>query len=124
MDWLTGLFGGKLGVDGMLTALLKLLVNTGGFYLTALLFPGLTYASPATLLWAGIVLGVVNILVRPVLMLLTMPINILTFGLFTLVVNTLMVMLTGLLIPGLHIPGFLHAFTVAIIISLLNVLFF
>lgn len=108
----------------MRTMVLKLLVNMGGFYLAAFFFPGITYQSPATLLWAGIALGVVNILVRPVLVLLTMPINVLTLGLFTLVINTLMVMLTGALIDGLHIPGFLHAFAVAMFISILNVLFF
>lgn len=107
----------------MRDAVLKLLVNIAGFYLAALFFPAITYDYPAALLWAGIVLGVVNILVRPLLVLLTLPIKILTFGLFTLVINTLMVLLTGALIGGLHIPGFWYAFAVAIFISVLNMLF-
>jgi len=105
-------------------AILKIIVNIGGFYLAALFFPNIAYDSPAVLLGAGLVLGLVNILVRPLLVLLTLPISILTFGLFTIVINTLMVSLTGVLIDGLHIPGFWHAFAVAVFISVLNMLFF
>lgn len=105
-------------------AILKILVNIAGFYLAALFFPNITYDYPSALLWAGIVLGIVNVLVRPILVLLTLPITILTFGLFTLIINTLMVLLTGFLIGGLHIPGFWYAFIVAIFISILNMLFF
>ncbi|HHV35264.1 MAG TPA: phage holin family protein [Syntrophomonadaceae bacterium] len=111
-------------VDILPVAILKIIVNIAGFYLAALFFPDITYDYPAALLWAGLVLGVVNILVKPVLVLLTLPIKILTFGLFTLVINTLMVSLTGFLINGLHIPGFWYAFAVAIFISILNMLFF
>ncbi len=108
----------------MRNAVLKFIVNIVGFYLAARFFPAITYDTPSALLWAGVVLGVVNVLVRPILVLLTLPIKILTFGLFTLVINTLMVMLTGALIGGLHIPGFWLAFAVAIFISILNMLFF
>ncbi len=105
-------------------AILKIIVNIVGFYLAARFFPEITYDHPSALLWAGLVLGVVNVLVRPILVLLTLPIKILTFGLFTLVINTLMVLLTASLIGGLHIPGFWYAFAVAIFISILNMFFF
>lgn len=108
----------------MPAAILKIIINVAGFYLAARFFPEITYDYPSALLWAGLVLGVVNVLVKPILVLLTLPITILTFGLFTLVINTLMVLLTGYLIGGLHIPGFWYAFAVAIFISILNMLFF
>ncbi len=108
----------------MRVTILKLLVNVGGFYLASFFFPRITYSAPSSLLWAGILLGAVNLLIRPVLIMLTLPINLFTFGLFTLVVNTLMVLLAGALTKGLHIPGFGHALAIAIFISLLNMLFF
>lgn len=104
--------------------ILKLIVNMAGFYAAALFFPSIKFDTPATILWAGIALGVVNVLIRPLLVLLTFPVNLLTFGLFTLVINTLMVMLTGVLITGLHIPGFWLAFVISLFISALNMLFF
>jgi putative membrane protein len=72
---------------------------------------------------AGVVLGVVNLLIRPVLLLLTIPINILTLGLFTLVINTLMVMLTDTLVESLDIPGFGVAFLIALMVYVLNMFF-
>lgn len=108
----------------MRTMLLKFIVNMVGFYAAALFFPAIKFDTPATVLWAGVVLGVVNLLIRPLIMLLTLPLNILTFGLFTLVINTWMVMLTGALLKGLHIPGFWPAFIISIFISILNILFF
>ena len=108
----------------MREAILKLLVNIDGFYLAAIFFPKITYSAPSAFLWAGLVLGVVNLLLRPLLIMLTLPINIFTFGLFTLVINTLMVLLAGALTRGLHIPSFWHALAIAIFISLLNMLLF
>ncbi|NMA91758.1 MAG: phage holin family protein [Firmicutes bacterium] len=107
----------------MKVAILKLLTNAGGFYLASFFFPRITYDRPAVLLWAGLMLGLVNILVRPILVILTLPINLLTFGLFTLVINTLMVLITGALIGGLHIPGFGHALAISVFISVLNLFF-
>jgi putative membrane protein len=107
----------------LLAAVLKVLVNVAGFYIAALVFPNIIYDQPSTLLWAGLVLGLVNILVRPLLMLLTLPIRFLTFGLFTLVINALMVSLTDYFIEGLYIPGFWYALAVSVFISILNMLF-
>ncbi len=107
----------------MSTAVLKVLVNVAGFFIAAQVFPNITYDHFSALLWAGLVLGMVNILVRPLLVLLTLPIKLMTFGLFTLVINTLMVVLTDYFIQGLRIPGFWYAFAVSIFISVLNMLF-
>ena len=74
-------------------------------------------------LGAGFVLSLVNTVVRPVLVILSLPLNIITFGLFSLVINTMMVMLTSALTPGFNVPGFRAAFIVALIVSLANWLF-
>ena len=74
-------------------------------------------------LGAGIILGLVNAVVRPVLLIMTLPLNIMTLGLFTFVLNALMVMLTSFLTPGFTVPGFGAAFIVALIVSIANWLF-
>lgn len=108
----------------MRTLILKFIVNMLAFYASALFFPSIRFEGPATVLYAGIVISLVNLLVRPVLLILTFPINLLTFGLFTLFINTLMVSLTASLVKGLYIPGFGMAFIISLFISALNLLFF
>jgi putative membrane protein len=103
--------------------ILVCLVNTLAFYLASLLFANIWVAGLGAYVGAGIVLGLVNLAVRPILFLLTLPFTILTLGLFSLVVNTWMVMLTAKLIPGLHIYGFWTALGTSIVISLINGLF-
>jgi putative membrane protein len=70
--------------------------------------------------WAAIVLSLVNIFIRPILMLLTLPINFLTLGLFTLVINALMLLLVSSIVSGFLIAGFWWAVIVAVIISVVN----
>jgi putative membrane protein len=101
----------------------KIVINIAGFYLASLIFQQITYDYLSALLLAGLVLGIVNVLVRPILSLLTLPINLMTFGLFSFVLSALMVMLTGYLIDGLQIPGFSYALAVSVFISALNMIF-
>lgn len=98
-------------------------VNAMVFYLAAFLFPAARLTSPAAALLAGFTLGIVNLLIRPFLFLLTLPINLLTLGLFTLIVNTWMVMLTDRFVGGLRLPGFWPAFATALLVSFFNLLF-
>lgn len=76
---------------------------------------------------AVVVLAILNLTVKPILKLLTLPISCLTFGLFSLVINTIVMLLTGQLVPGFIVGGFLNAFVAsvlfAVISSLLNSLF-
>ncbi|HZW82147.1 MAG TPA: phage holin family protein [Candidatus Deferrimicrobium sp.] len=103
--------------------ILVCLVNILAFYLASLLFVNIWVTGFGAYVGAGIVLGLVNLAVRPILFLLTLPFTILTLGLFSLVVNTWMVMLTAKLIPGMHIYGFWTALGTSIVISLINGLF-
>lgn len=74
-------------------------------------------------LWAAVVLAVVNAFVRPVVKILSLPITILTLGLFALVVNALMIYLVAWIVPGVDTTGFLPTMIAAVIISAVTSLF-
>lgn len=90
--------------------------------ITSYLIPG----SSITLLGAvvlAVVLGVINIFIKPVIKLITLPINILTLGLFSLVVNALFIILSSKLVPDFQISGFWTAFWFSIVLSFVNMFF-
>lgn len=99
---------------------LRAIVNVFAIYAAARLFPGIRLSEPAAALWAGLALTLVNLLVRPALFILTLPINLLTLGLFTLVLNAWMVMLTGWLVKGFHISGFWPALFLVFVIYIFS----
>lgn len=90
--------------------------------ISAYLVPGVQITIPGTLI-AAVVFGALNLFIRPLILILTLPINVLTLGIFTLVVNALLVMLVAYLVPGFHIAGFLTAFVFAIVLALVNWVF-
>jgi putative membrane protein len=100
--------------------LLRLLLNGVAVFLAANLIPGISVAGPGTALIAGIILGFVNAIVRPVLFLLTLPFTILTLGLFIFVLNALCLALAAWLVPGFTVSGFGAALVGAIVISLVS----
>lgn len=69
---------------------------------------------------AAVVLGALNLFIRPMLILLTLPITILTLGLFSLVINALLVLLAALLVPGFSVSGFWTALLFAIVLAFIN----
>lgn len=83
--------------------------------------PGIMISSFATALVASIVIAIVNVVIKPVLVFLTLPINILTLGFFILVINALLFMFVAYLVPGVEIDGFWSAFLGAIILSILSI---
>jgi putative membrane protein len=99
--------------------LITWLTSTAAILISAWLLPGASVSS----FWAGLlialVLGVVNAIIRPFLLLLTLPINILTLGLFTLVINALMVLLVAAMIPGFIISSFWIALIFSVILSVI-----
>jgi putative membrane protein len=100
--------------------LVRVLVNAATIGVAAALVPGihLTGATPALL--AGLVLGVINALVRPVLVVLTFPLTLLTLGLFLLVLNGICLALTAWMVPGFDLDGFLPAVLGALVISVVS----
>ena len=94
--------------------LLNLIINALAFYITAYLVPGVQIADLQALAVVAIVWGVLSILLKPILILLTLPVNILTLGLFTFVINAFMIMLMSGLVRGFKVLA-------AIVLALLNV---
>lgn len=79
--------------------------------------PGVVVQDIRVALVAALVLGFINALVRPILLLLTLPVNILTIGLFTLVINALMFWLAAEFVRGFYVVGFVPAFWGALVVS-------
>ncbi len=86
-----------------------------GYYL-----PGITISSFWTALWVALFMGIVNTIIRPILIFITLPINILTLGLFTFVINASLVMLASTVIKGFYVQGFLYALLFSLILSIIN----
>jgi putative membrane protein len=107
--------------------ILKWLIVATAIMLSAYLIPGVIVASFWTALWLAIFLGIINVALKPILILLTLPINILTLGLFTFVINALLILLASSVIKGFEVDGFWIAMLFSIVLSvisyLLNTLF-
>jgi putative membrane protein len=86
----------------------------------AYLIPGVVVRGFFAALWVALFLGIVNVLVKPVLLLITLPINILTLGLFTFVINAILILLASSVIKGFEVNGFWVAMFFSIVVSLVN----
>lgn len=101
---------------------IRLLINAIALIITTFLVPGLHLAGVATAIYAALVWGIVNTLIRPVFSFFTFPLQILSLGIFTLVINALMLALTAKLVPGFNINSFSSAFFGAIVLSLVSII--
>ncbi len=111
--------GAPMEDDGAMRGfLLRFLCSALGLAIAAWLLPGISIDGEGTLVLAALLLGIVNALVRPVVLLLTLPLTVLTLGLFLLVVNGLMLGLVAALVEGFRIAGFGTAVLGSIIVSL------
>jgi len=88
---------------------IRWLVSATALYLTSLIVRGIEIQSVASLLFAAVTIGVLNAVVRPLVLLLTLPLNILTLGLFTLVVNAGMLWMAARVVIGFNVHGFWSA---------------
>ncbi len=104
----------------MVGFLLRAAIAALGLWVASELLSGLTFDTPSKLVLAAIVLGVVNAVVRPLAFILTLPLTVLTLGLFLLVLNAGMVGLVAWLVPGFQISGFWTAVGAALIVSLVS----
>ena len=100
--------------------LIHWLVIALALWVTAYVLPGVNVDSYQALAIAAIVLGLVNALIRPILTMLTLPITILTLGLFYLVVNGLTFLLASKMVPGFHVAGFWWAVIGALLVSVIS----
>lgn len=102
--------------------LLNWLLAAIAIVIASYLVPGVTLSGLFPALIAAVVLGLVNAVIRPVLLILTLPINILTLGLFTLVINALLILLTSQIVRGFNVAGFWPAVIFAIVLFFVNII--
>jgi len=98
----------------------RLLASAFALWVASVWIPGLAFDRPRTLVAAALLLGLVNALVRPVVVVLTFPFTLLTLGLFLLVVNAAMLGLVASLLPGFRIAGFGPALLGALVVSVVS----
>jgi putative membrane protein len=104
----------------MVGFLLRAAICALGLWVASQLLDGLVFTTPAKLLLAAVLLGIVNGFVRPLAFILTLPITIITLGLFLLVLNAGMVALVAWIVPGFTISGFWTALGAALIVSIVS----
>ena len=83
--------------------------------------PGISVSGFLNALIVAVVIAIINVFIKPVLLLVTLPINIITLGLFTLVINALLFMFAGYIAPGFEVEGFFSAFVGALLLSILSI---
>ena len=103
-----------------MTLLLVWILNAVALLVVAYILPGIVVASFWSAMWAALVLGLINILVKPLFVLLTLPITIVTVGLFLFVINALMFWLAGSILKGFQVKGFWWAVLGALLYSLIS----
>ncbi len=103
-----------------MSILINLIVSAVVIFAAAYLLPGVHIRSFGSAVVVAIVLALVNLLVRPILVVLTLPITILTLGLFLVVINALLILLVSSIVSGFKVDSFWWALLMSIIISLIN----
>ena len=102
--------------------LIRWLINSIAIIIVAHFYPGIQVASFMVAIIVAVALGIINAFLRPILIVLTLPINILTLGLFTFVINGFSLWLTSLLISGFEVRSFLAAVFGSILISIISII--
>ena len=100
--------------------IISLFLSTIAVFVTAHILPGVHIQSFLTALIVAVVLGIINAFIAPLLFLLTLPINILTLGLFTFVIIGGLVLLVSAIVPGFHVDGFFWALAFGIVLAIIN----
>ncbi|MFA5966975.1 MAG: phage holin family protein [Patescibacteria group bacterium] len=102
-----------------MTFLAHWLVYTLAIIITTYLLPGVNLTGFAAALVTALVLGLINTVIRPILILLTLPINIITLGLFTFVINAALILLAAAIVPGFIVQGFWAALIFSIVLAII-----
>lgn len=100
--------------------LISLLLSTLAVIVSAYLLPGVTVDGFFTAIVVAVLLSVVNTFIKPLIVILTLPLNIVTLGLFSLVINALMVMLVAAIVPGFKVDGILWAIGFGVVLSVVS----
>ena|SRR5260221_9218135 len=100
--------------------LINLILSTFAVLITAKILPGVHIHDFLTAIIVAVVLGIINAVIKPILFFLTLPINILTLGLFTFFINGLLVLLVSTIVPGFHVDNIFWAILFSLILSIVN----
>lgn len=103
--------------------ILRFFLSGLGVLLTAYLLPGVDVRHFGYALLVAAILAIMNVLVKPVLIFLTIPITVITLGLFLLVINALIILLVDAIVPGFNVDGFWWALAFSLILSIFNSMF-
>lgn len=101
-------------------AIITLILSTIAVFVTANILPGIRIEGVGTALVVAVVLAIVNTFIRPLLLVLTLPLNVLTLGLFTFVIIGGLVLLVSMIVPGFHVDGFWWALAFALVLAIIN----
>jgi putative membrane protein len=102
--------------------IIRWLINAAALYVAVQIVPGIRAEDTGAILIAAVVIGLINATLKPIAVLLTLPLTILTLGLFYLVVNAAMLYLAAVLTPGFELAGFGSAVVGAVVVSLVGML--
>ncbi len=108
-------------MQNLMPFLVQWAITALSLWVASLIFRGLKFDSTSALVVSALLLGLANALVKPLLIVLTLPLTLLTFGLFLLVINALMVLLVSALVRGFKVSGFWTAFFASIFVSILSI---
>ncbi|MFH1969292.1 MAG: phage holin family protein [Verrucomicrobiota bacterium] len=107
----------------MLGTLVRWLILTLAVWVAAHLVPGITYDHWQSLLVAALVLGILNAFVKPIILLISLPLIFVTFGFFLVLINALLLKATAWLVPGLHVASFWSALGGSLVVSIVSLFF-
>jgi len=100
--------------------LMRWLVSAGALLIVAWLFDKIWFDTVGAAFLAALVLGLINAFIKPVVQLFTLPVTVLTMGIFALVINAALLMLTSSLVSGFHVEGFWTAFWGSIVLAVVS----
>lgn len=105
----------------MIRMLIRWVLFALALLFTAWIVPGISFVNFQTALLAALVMGFINLFIRPIVLIFTLPLNLLTLGLFTFVINALMFLLVAKIVAGFAVAGFLAALLGSLVLSLISV---
>lgn len=108
-------------LENLTIFLLHWAITALSLWIASRIFGGFKFDKPSSLIIAALLLGFANAIVKPLLIVLTFPLTLLTFGLFILVINALMILLVARIVPGFKVSGFWTAFFASILVSVLSI---
>ncbi len=100
--------------------LINLIISSLAVFVSGYILPGIKVENFATAIAVAIVLGIVNILIKPLFIILTLPITILSFGIFALFINAIMILIVSTIVPSFKVDGLLWAFIFGIVLSIVS----